>query len=54
MAETVPEPEAAEEAPAASVEGQEPPEPDGAGEADETDSGEDSALPSFFRSSIRD
>ena len=54
VAEPVPEPEAAEEAPAASVEGQEPPEPDGAGEADETDSGEDSALPSFFRSSIRD
>ena len=52
--EAAPEPEAAEEAPAASTEEPEPPEPDGAGEAEETDSGEDSALPSFFRGSIRD
>ena len=52
--ETEPEPEAAEEAPATWPEAPEPSEPDGAGEAEETDPGEDSGLPRFFRSSIRD
>lgn len=48
------EPETAEEAPATSAEGLEPSEPDDTAEEEETDSGEDSGLPSFFRSSIRD
>ena len=53
--ETEPEPEAAEEAPAMPAEGPEPSEPDGPGEEEEaTETGEDSGLPSFFRSSIRD
>ena len=52
--EAAPEPEAAEEAPAPSTEGPEPSEPGGAAEEETTDSGEDSGLPSFFRSSIRD
>ena len=51
--ETEPEPEAVEEAPATSAEAPEPADPDGAGEEEETDSGEDSDLPSFFRGSIR-
>ena len=53
-AKTEPEPEAVEEAPAASAEAPEPSEPDGAGEEEDSDSGEDSGLPSFFRGSIRD
>ncbi len=51
--ETEPEPEAAKEAPVASAEEPEPSEPVGAGEAEETDSGEEPGLPSFFRGSIR-
>ena len=59
-----PEPEAAAESPEeaaeeavaelAPAEAPEFSEPDGAGEEEETDSGEDSDLPSFFRGSIRD
>lgn len=52
--ETAPESETAVEAPAAPAEEPEPSEPDGAGEEEETDSGADSGLPSFFRGSIRD
>lgn len=52
--ETESEPEAVEEAPATSAEASEPADPDGASEEEETDSGEDSDLPSFFRGSIRD
>ncbi len=52
--ETEPEPEAGEEAPAVSAEEPEPSEPVGAGEEEETDSGEEPGLPSFFRGSIRD
>ena len=52
-AETELEPEAAEEAPAVPAEVPEPPEPDGAGEEEDSEPGDDS-LPSFFRGSIRD
>ena len=52
--EAEPEPESPEETPAASAEAPEPSEPDAAGDEEETDSGEDPGLPSFFRGSIRD
>lgn len=52
--ETAGEPETAEEAPATAAEGPEPSEPGDTAEEEETDSGEDSDLPSFFRGSIRD
>ena len=52
--ETAAAPEAPEEAPATSAEGPEPAEPEGPGEEEESETGEDSDLPSFFRGSIRD